>query len=226
MKKFASLVFFLFLPFSVWADLLSTTYTEPIDLFETGSLGSQWTVTAGNPADVAVVPSLSAYYDGGYGPDSFFPPQGSGMLLIDGRDHLTQVSVDFMAYVGEKLNLDWFFATGDTSRYPPSIDDVAGVSINGSPIEFITSITTGNGDGYEVSNWRGFVYPLQAGMTRLDIWVENPGFPTDSSQFAIDRITVSGVGANPRLSGNAVPEPGMLALLGIGMLAFSLRRRA
>lgn len=222
MKQFVLSLYLLLAPLS------ASAYFLPVDLFEAGALDPKWSVTAGNPADVAIRASIDAYGNSGFSHDTYLPPEGSGMLVLDGRDPLTEVSVDFAGYAGENLNLQWFFTTLDSSRYPPSLDDYARILLNGVEIWSIASIDVGSGDGMDNTGWQPLFSPILAGMNNLRFQVQNSsGNPADASQLAFDAIVIAGSGIDPRpegTGGNSVPSPGTVALFGIGLLGLGIAR--
>lgn len=216
----------------------ATPYVQVIDTFESGVLGSQWSVMDGTyPADIDVYNAISAYYDGGEGPMLYYPPEGSWMMVIESGDPTTTVGTDFTAYSGATLQFSWFFHTLDSPHY--TYDDVAGVTINGDEIILITSGTTGGGVGYENTGWQEISIPLFSGLTGMNFWVENGGGEfTHNSQIAIDNIRVTYAdGMPPELGGGgdtgggtipSVPEPSTSVLMGVGLLSvatMAYRRR-
>lgn len=195
----------------------SAADTQVIDDFESGILGSRWSVSGGVvPDDVAVYNAISAYYDGGEGPILYYPPEGSWMLVIESGDPTTTVGTGFTAYDGAVLRFSWFFHTLESPN--DGWDDSAGVTINGDTTTLITSGTTGGGVGGENTGWREFFLPLPAGPVELDFWATNDAktFAFDS-QFAIDNVRVT----------YAVPEPSTSAMMlsALGLVGFVAYRR-
>ncbi len=191
--------------------------TQLIDGFEGGMLGSWWTVRNGVvPDDVDVYNAISARYNGGAGPQLYYPPEGSWMVVVESGDPATTIETSFNAANGATLQFSWFFHTIVDSH--EGYNDSAGIVLNGTSMVLITSATTGQGVGGENTGWQEFSLPLSPGQVSLGLWVKNDAaFPTYDSQFAIDNIRVT----------YAVPEASTWAMMlsGLGLIGYAVGRQ-
>lgn len=205
----------------------SAAYTQVIDDFESGTLGSRWSVVAGvYPADVDVYNAISSYHDNGEGPELYYSPQGSWMAVLRAGEPFTAISTYFTTFAEGVLEMQVFFSANEAL---PS-DDVGMVLISSSDGPLYDDVyddvlfwgqtdTTGIGYGRDNTGWLNISAPLPAGNHSLLFAVangEDDDFTIDA-QLAVDNIRVT----------YAVPEPSIYAMVlsALGLVGFAAYRR-
>jgi hypothetical protein len=203
----------------------SAAYTQVIDDFESGTLGSRWSVLDGvYPADIDVYNAISSYYDFGEGPKLYYPPQGSWMAVLRAGEPLARIATGFTSLAGGVLDMQVFFSANEA--YIPewgipgvSYNDFAQVKVDGSEIFFADVVSTGiHGYGLDNTGWLDVSVPLAAGHHTLEILVQNDGGEfTIDSQIAVDNIRMT----------YAVPEPSTYTMMlsALGLVGFAAYRR-
>lgn len=210
---------------SLFSLSVSAASVQVIDDFESGALGSRWSVLDGvYPADVDVFTAISSYYDNGEGPKYYYPPQGSWMAVLRAAEPLARISTGFTSLAGGVLDMQVFFSANEA--YLPSwgvpnfsYNDFAQVKVDGSEIFFADVASTGiHGEGMDNTGWLDVSVPLEAGHHVLEILVQNDGGEfTIDSQIAVDNIRMT----------YAVPEPSTYAMMlsALGLVGFAAYRR-
>lgn len=207
---------------SLFSVPVSAASVQVIDDFESGTLGSQWSVLDGiYPADVDVFTAISSYYDSGEGPKLYYPPQGSWMAVLRAGEPLARISTGFTSFAGGVLDMQVFFSAneGYLPAYGLDYNDFAQVKVDGSEIFFADVASTGiYGNGMDNTGWLDVSVPLAAGNHVLEILVQNDGGEfTIDSQIAVDNIRMT----------YAVPEPSTYAMMlsALGLVGFAAYRR-
>lgn len=227
----------------------SAMYMQTIDDFESGSIGSMWSIS-GNVADVGLFNAIEVKQWGGadvlYG-----SPEGAWMAVLNGGDLTTSFRTNFVAYSGAVLHVSWLgeFLDGEVPSCCNEVtmvyNDTVGFRVNGSEFILADAITTTLGVGLDNTRWQELVYALPAGNIVLDFWARNADDSFNDPRLAIDNIRLVYADIPPELQGGGgntggggsgnggggttspIPEPSTIALIGIGLLGLTLiaRRR-
>jgi hypothetical protein len=192
---------------SAWAVPINTG-------FETGDL-SGWTAT---PGFVSAVPGPDAV---NFGSSIVVtsPIEGSYMARLlagVGTDLYTVISQDFSLAAGETLSGWARFVTPDYVWQPAlnRFNDDAYVSIGGATVFSSSVFALGNPIGSVAATaWTSWVFVAPFyGVFTLEAGVRNVGDNSVPSKLYLDGVY-------------AVPEPGTLGLIGVGLLGLGFRAR-
>lgn len=202
----------------------SAADTQVIDNFESGTLGSQWSVLSGTyPEDVDVYNAISTFYDGGLGPILYYAPEGNWVAALRaGSGELTVISTHFTTFAEGVFEMQVFFSATEASP----ANDVAIVNLQSLDNDNDLGLfwqkqtdTTGLGYGMDNTGWVNLSAPLVAGNYTLQLIVYNDIDNNVSSDplLAIDNIRVT----------YAVPEPSTYAMMlsALGLVGFVAYRR-
>lgn len=138
-------------------------------------------------------------------------PSGDPMWVIAAGDLTTTMTGTFDAVPG---NLEFWFNFLNYELISTTTNDSASVVVNGTPYLLADSIGVGL---FGESGWTEFVLPITtAGPLDISFEVANDRRDGNSSYLLVDSISV------PMTASPSVPEPRVLALLGIGLLGMTI----
>lgn len=176
-------------------------------VWSNGQNGMELTYQFGGYTASLVTPGLIEF-TGGWGkffsdstPDAAF---GTGLGFTDGN-----LWMDTTAVGSEFVNI----ATGNTVTLV-STGALLGSSISGTGIGLLSVTGAGMVDSYFDTNTH-----TAFGTGNLADWEINSSFNNTASPF------IMGTHGTANISGNAIPEPATLGLLGLGLLGLGLGRR-
>ncbi len=211
----------------------SATYIQTIDDFESGSIGSVWSIS-GNAADVDLFNAIEVKQWGGT--DVLYTsPEGIWMAVLNGGNLTTSFQTHFQAYSGAVLQVSWLgeFLDGELPAPNNGVtavhNDTVGFRLNGNEFILADAIVTTLGVGLDNTRWQELSYALPTGNITLDFWARNADDPFNDPRLAIDNIRVMYADIPPELDGGggvipSIPEPSTVVLFGIGLVGLSVMR--
>ena len=186
--------------------------------FESGLFG--W--TSNNPGQVSAVTSATASTAGSFltGATAFttvLPTEGSMFAAISaGSPTTTLTSSSFMVDIGDLVTFDLAFSAEDYSPYTDFGAFIVNLFVDGSVIGGGTFATVGSVGNYGFFDWTEFsVLSPVAGLITMVFSSTNFGDDLLDSTVFVDNIELI----------KAVPEPGSVLLLVVGLFAFSFFRK-
>lgn len=152
------------------------------------------------------------------------PPDGNNFFIIGGGTDCPACSALSQTITGLTSGQSYtvtFYLTAEGFVTPNTAEQVTVSMASGSPTGSQNFLAPAVPSGHAIwSSWTQFSYTFQANSTSAAIQFHQTG-PQGSDDAAIDNISISQVG------GTAVPEPGTLNLLGIGLasVGWALRKK-